>query len=76
MAKRRSTKRHTVGQAIKKETPRREGAVEPTTTTLDDLICSLRGRFKGKGSLVEACQRERRRDDRIKSRKLKSWGRI
>jgi hypothetical protein len=75
MAKRRSNDGRTVGHAIKKET-RREVAGEPTTASLDDLIRNLRGRFKSKGSLVEACQRECRRDDRIKSRKLKSWGRV
>ena len=36
----------------------------------DELIRSLRGRYKGKGSLVEARERDHKRDDRAKSRKL------
>jgi hypothetical protein len=44
------------------------------------LISDLRGRFVGKPSLVAALQRERRKDDRAKTRKfeardreLKAW---
>ena len=36
----------------------------------DEFIRSLRGCYKGKGSLVEARERDHKRDDRAKSRKL------
>jgi len=52
-----------------------EGASDPDAAAMIDLIRRLRGSCKGKGSLVKALQHERRREDRIKSRKLQSWGR-
>ena len=43
---------------------------KPRDPSTEALIADLRGRFAGKPSLVAALQRERRKDDRAKNRKL------
>jgi hypothetical protein len=44
----------------------------PDSLSIDALIKKLRGSFKGKPSLVEALLRERRNDERAKTRKFKA----
>jgi hypothetical protein len=74
MAKLHGDERRMAGHPTKKETARRKGASDLATAMMDDLIGSLRGRYKSKDSPVEAFQRERRIEDRIKSRKLHNLG--
>ena len=40
----------------------------------DEFIRSLVGRYKGKGSLVEARELDHKRDERLKSQKLRGKG--
>ena len=40
----------------------------------DEFIRSLRGRCKGKGSLVKDRERDHKRDERIRSQKLRDKG--
>jgi hypothetical protein len=69
MAKRNSSTRRTPRHA---DTAGREAVEDSSTAATGDLIHSLVGRFKGKDSLVGALGRERRLDDLIRSRKLRS----
>jgi hypothetical protein len=74
MAKLHGDERPMPGHRTKKETACRKGTSGLAPAIMDDLIGSLRGRYKSKDSLVEAFQRERRIEDRIKSRKLQNLG--
>jgi hypothetical protein len=50
---------------------RKSGTVSAETLS---LVEALRGSCKGKGSLVEARERDHKRDERAKNKKLKATG--
>lgn len=76
MTKRRAKQSPTKSKTSPKPPDLRQGSEDRASEMISDILRRLRGSCKGKGSLVKGLQRERRRDDRIKSRKLEIWGRV
>jgi hypothetical protein len=74
MTKHKGITRRTANDARNTGAVRLERVTDNFPARTEGLIGSLRGRFKGGDSLAEALGRERRRDDLIRSGKLRNWG--